>query len=209
MRAIALALLRALALAGVPGGDAREHAPGAGGRVRRAGGHRLRGDGRRLSRPPTSSSRPSSCSLNASLLRLYLRRRDPGWLDAGEFEGVRWPLRARRGLRGLGPGRRSRPLLRPAAYNVPAHRGLLLRPAGAGRRLLLRPAPGRARRSCGRRCWCWCWSTPGRRRSWPSSGCSTSGSISASGPSRRRLAPKSVPSTGSPLRYRSEDSPWK
>ena len=29
---------------------------------------------------------------NASLLRLYLRRRDPGWLEAGEFENIRFPL---------------------------------------------------------------------------------------------------------------------
>ena len=29
---------------------------------------------------------------NAGLLRLYLRRRDPGWLEAGEFEGIRFPL---------------------------------------------------------------------------------------------------------------------
>jgi hypothetical protein len=29
---------------------------------------------------------------NATLLRLYLLRRDPGWLEDGEFERVRWPL---------------------------------------------------------------------------------------------------------------------
>jgi uncharacterized protein YybS (DUF2232 family) len=27
---------------------------------------------------------------NAALLRAYLLRRDPGWLESGEFEGVRW-----------------------------------------------------------------------------------------------------------------------
>ena len=27
---------------------------------------------------------------NAALLRAYLARRDPGWLEGGEFEGVRW-----------------------------------------------------------------------------------------------------------------------
>ena len=26
------------------------------------------------------------------LLRWYLARRDPGWLEGGEFEGLRWPL---------------------------------------------------------------------------------------------------------------------
>jgi hypothetical protein len=29
---------------------------------------------------------------NAALLRLYLVRRDPGWLEDGEFERVRWPF---------------------------------------------------------------------------------------------------------------------
>jgi uncharacterized protein YybS (DUF2232 family) len=29
---------------------------------------------------------------NAALLRYYLARRDPGWLEGGEFETVRWPL---------------------------------------------------------------------------------------------------------------------
>jgi uncharacterized protein YybS (DUF2232 family) len=29
---------------------------------------------------------------NAALLRIYLARRDPGWLDGGEFESIRWPL---------------------------------------------------------------------------------------------------------------------
>jgi uncharacterized protein YybS (DUF2232 family) len=29
---------------------------------------------------------------NAALLRAYLARRDPGWLEAGEFESIRWPL---------------------------------------------------------------------------------------------------------------------
>jgi len=29
---------------------------------------------------------------NAALLRFYLLRRDPGWLEGGEFEGIRWPL---------------------------------------------------------------------------------------------------------------------
>ena len=55
--------------------------------------------------------------LNAFLLKLYLLRRDPGWLEGGEFEGIRWPL----GLpvafivSGLGV---LFPPIRPAAYNV-------------------------------------------------------------------------------------------
>ena len=54
--------------------------------------------------------------LNASLLRLYLRRRDPGWLDAGEFEGVRWPFVLAIAFVALGLAVLS-PLLRPFAYN--------------------------------------------------------------------------------------------
>jgi uncharacterized protein YybS (DUF2232 family) len=54
--------------------------------------------------------------LNASLLRLYLRRRDPGWLDAGEFEGVRWPFPLAVAFVATGLAVLS-PLLRPAAYN--------------------------------------------------------------------------------------------
>ena len=54
--------------------------------------------------------------LNASLLRLYLRRRDPGWLEAGEFEGVRWPFALAVAFVALGLAVLS-PLLRPAAYN--------------------------------------------------------------------------------------------
>src|SRR5258708_2547946 len=54
---------------------------------------------------------------NAALLRFYLARRDPGWLDGGEFEGIRWPL----GLAVafvLSGASVVLPLLRPAAYNV-------------------------------------------------------------------------------------------
>jgi uncharacterized protein YybS (DUF2232 family) len=54
--------------------------------------------------------------LNASLLRLYLRRRDPGWLDAGEFEGVRWPFVLAVAFVALGLAVLS-PVLRPLAYN--------------------------------------------------------------------------------------------
>jgi uncharacterized protein YybS (DUF2232 family) len=54
--------------------------------------------------------------LNAALLRLYLRRRDPGWLDAGEFEGVRWPFGMAVAFVATGAAVLS-PVLRPAAYN--------------------------------------------------------------------------------------------
>jgi uncharacterized protein YybS (DUF2232 family) len=54
--------------------------------------------------------------LNASLLRLYLRRRDPGWLDAGEFESVRWPFVLAVAFVASGLAVLS-PTLRPAAYN--------------------------------------------------------------------------------------------
>jgi uncharacterized protein YybS (DUF2232 family) len=54
--------------------------------------------------------------LNAALLRLYLRRRDPGWLDAGEFEGVRWPFGMAVAFVATGAAVLS-PVLRPVAYN--------------------------------------------------------------------------------------------
>ena len=43
-------------------------------------------------------------------------RRDPGWLDAGEFEGVRWPFLLAVAFVALGLAVLS-PLLRPFAYN--------------------------------------------------------------------------------------------
>jgi uncharacterized protein YybS (DUF2232 family) len=54
---------------------------------------------------------------NAVLLRWYLARRDPGWLEGGEFEGLRWPLGlsvvfVASGLAVLAPP------LRSAGYNV-------------------------------------------------------------------------------------------
>jgi len=54
---------------------------------------------------------------NATLLRLYLLRRDPGWLEDGEFERVRWSL----GLVAtfvLAGAAVAVPAARPAAYNV-------------------------------------------------------------------------------------------
>jgi uncharacterized protein YybS (DUF2232 family) len=54
---------------------------------------------------------------NAALLRFYLLRRDPGWLEDGEFERLRFPL----GLVVafvLAGGSVALPLLRPAGYNV-------------------------------------------------------------------------------------------
>jgi hypothetical protein len=55
--------------------------------------------------------------VNAALLRLYLLRRDPGWLEDGEFERVRWPL----GLVVafvLSGAAVALPPARPAAYNA-------------------------------------------------------------------------------------------
>jgi len=55
--------------------------------------------------------------INAALLRAYLARRDPGWIDGGEFEGLRWPL----GLAVafvVASGAVTVPPLRPAAYNA-------------------------------------------------------------------------------------------
>jgi hypothetical protein len=54
---------------------------------------------------------------NAVLLRWYLARRDPGWLEGGEFEGLRWPtgLALAFVLAGLSV---AAPPLRPTAYNV-------------------------------------------------------------------------------------------
>lgn len=54
---------------------------------------------------------------NAALLRLYLARRDPAWLEGNEFERVRWPFPMAvafvlAGLAVLSPP------LRPAAYNA-------------------------------------------------------------------------------------------
>ncbi|HSD66381.1 MAG TPA: DUF2232 domain-containing protein [Vicinamibacteria bacterium] len=54
---------------------------------------------------------------NAALLRIYLLRRDPGWLEDGEFERVRWPLPLVVVFVLAGAGV-ALPLARPAAYNV-------------------------------------------------------------------------------------------
>jgi uncharacterized protein YybS (DUF2232 family) len=54
---------------------------------------------------------------NAVLLQLYLSRRDPGWLDGSEFEGLRLPF-ATSVLFLLGGAAVAFPALRPAGYNV-------------------------------------------------------------------------------------------
>jgi uncharacterized protein YybS (DUF2232 family) len=54
---------------------------------------------------------------NAWLLRSYLAHRDPGWLEGGEFEGLRWPLGMAVAFVAAGAAVTS-PVLRPAAYNV-------------------------------------------------------------------------------------------
>jgi uncharacterized protein YybS (DUF2232 family) len=54
---------------------------------------------------------------NAALLRLYLSRRDPGWLDGSEFEGLRVPIGMAVAFV-LAGGAVVFQALRPAAYNV-------------------------------------------------------------------------------------------
>jgi uncharacterized protein YybS (DUF2232 family) len=54
---------------------------------------------------------------NAAMLRLYLLRRDPGWLEDGEFERVRFPLALVLAFV-LAGASVALPLARPAAYNV-------------------------------------------------------------------------------------------
>ena len=54
---------------------------------------------------------------NAAMLRGYLVRRDPGWLDGGEFERVRWPFALAVAFVGAGLAVLSPPL-RTGAYNV-------------------------------------------------------------------------------------------
>ena len=54
---------------------------------------------------------------NATLLRLYLARRDPAWLEGNEFERVRWPFALAVGFVLAGACVLA-PVLRPAAYNV-------------------------------------------------------------------------------------------
>lgn len=54
---------------------------------------------------------------NAWLLRTYLARRDPGWLEGGEFEGLRWPLGLAVAFVAAGASVTSPPL-QPAAYNA-------------------------------------------------------------------------------------------
>jgi hypothetical protein len=54
---------------------------------------------------------------NAVLLRWYLARRDPGWLEGGEFEGLRWPLGLAVAFVASGLAVAA-PALRPAGYNV-------------------------------------------------------------------------------------------
>lgn len=55
--------------------------------------------------------------VNAALLRLYLLRRDPGWLDDGEFERARFPFALVPAFI-LAGAAVTLPALRPVAYNV-------------------------------------------------------------------------------------------
>jgi len=54
---------------------------------------------------------------NAAFLRSYLARRDPGWLEGGEFERVRWPLVLPVAFVAAGASVALEPL-RAAGYNV-------------------------------------------------------------------------------------------
>ena len=54
---------------------------------------------------------------NAAVLRLYLLRRDPGWLEDGEFERIRFPL-ALVAVFVLAGASVAMPVFRPVAYNV-------------------------------------------------------------------------------------------
>lgn len=54
---------------------------------------------------------------NAALLRSYLARRDPGWLEGGEFESFRWPLGIAVAFVASGAAVLA-PALRPLAYNA-------------------------------------------------------------------------------------------
>jgi uncharacterized protein YybS (DUF2232 family) len=54
---------------------------------------------------------------NATLLRLYLARRDPAWLEGNEFERVRWPFALAVAFVLAGAAILA-PMLRTAAYNV-------------------------------------------------------------------------------------------
>jgi len=54
---------------------------------------------------------------HALILRLYLNRRDPGWLEGGEFESLRLPLVLSVLFVAAGAGVAS-PVLRPLSYNV-------------------------------------------------------------------------------------------
>ena len=54
---------------------------------------------------------------NAALLRFYLSRRDPGWLDGDEFEGLRCPSSLSM-VFVLAGAAVALPAARPAAYNV-------------------------------------------------------------------------------------------
>jgi hypothetical protein len=62
---------------------------------------------------------------NAVMVRAYLVRRDPAWLDGGEFEGIRWPfaLAVVFVLSGLSV---LLPHVRPLGYNVLVVVGFLL-----------------------------------------------------------------------------------
>ncbi len=86
---------------------------------------------------------------NAGLLRFYLLRRDPGWLEDGEFERVRFPL-ALVAVFILAGAAVALPAAQAIRVQRAADRRLLLRAAGARGGRVLRPAPGGSARCCAR-----------------------------------------------------------
>jgi hypothetical protein len=54
---------------------------------------------------------------HTALLRVYLARSDPGWLESGEFEEIRWPMALPVAFV-AGGAAVALPALRPAGYNV-------------------------------------------------------------------------------------------
>ena len=79
----------------------------------------------------------------------------PGWLDGGEFEGIRWPLALVVAFVLAGAGV-ALPPLRPAAYNVLLVVAFFFALQGLAVVALLRAPPRGPAAPAGRRSWCSC-----------------------------------------------------